>query len=199
VNSHYQELTPIGWDICILAGGLSSRMGRDKARLRLGRRTLLGHVRAAAGSLGLPVRVIRRDLVPRCGPLGGMVTGLRTTRATAVLFFSCDMPFVSPQLLREVMGGLDSPGAARRNGVFVRFRGAAGFPLALRRETLAVVERQIAAGELSLQALARRLRARSIRVPAGRKTELFNVNTPEDWARARALSATSYSLIRVNS
>ena len=38
----------------ILAGGRSRRMGGDKARLRLGRRTLLGHARALAAALGLP-------------------------------------------------------------------------------------------------------------------------------------------------
>ena len=56
-------------------------MGRDKSLVQLGRRTLLQHVRTAARSLGVPVRVIRRDSVPRCGPLGGIYTGLKRTRA----------------------------------------------------------------------------------------------------------------------
>ena len=69
-------------------------MGRDKSRLKLGRRTMLGHIRAEAKTLGLPVRVIRRDLVPRCGPLGGIFTALKTTSADGVLFLACDMPFI---------------------------------------------------------------------------------------------------------
>src|SRR5881394_2977065 len=88
--------------ICILAGGLSQRIGRDKARLRLGRRTLLGHVRRAAEAVGLDVRVIRKDLVPRCGPLGGIYTGLITSTHDAEVFLSCDMPFVTPDLIRKV-------------------------------------------------------------------------------------------------
>src|SRR6266566_1093085 len=86
-------------EICILAGGLSRRMGRDKSRLRLGRRTMLGHIRGEARKLGFPVRVIRRDAVPRCGPLGGVYTALKTTRAHAVVFLACDMPFVSADLI----------------------------------------------------------------------------------------------------
>src|SRR4051812_49032994 len=78
--------------ICVLAGGLSSRMGRDKADLRLGGRTLLGFIRAEARGLGLRLRIIRRDLLPRCGPLGGLYTGLKTSRAEAEIFLACDMP-----------------------------------------------------------------------------------------------------------
>src|SRR5213593_339204 len=90
-------------EICILAGGLSTRMGRDKARVRLGGRTLLGHVRANAMQSGLPVRVLRKDLIARCGPLGGIYSALRTTRRAAVLFLACDMPFVSAALLRSLV------------------------------------------------------------------------------------------------
>src|SRR5437867_5654697 len=84
--------------ICILAGGLSQRMGRDKSRLRLGSKTLLRLIRIEAGELGLPLRVIRRDLIPRCGPLGGVYTALKTSKAEAELFLACDMPFVSAGL-----------------------------------------------------------------------------------------------------
>ena len=55
---------PRSVEISILAGGLSSRIGRNKALLRLGRRTLLEHVRTSARDSGWPHRVIRRDLVP---------------------------------------------------------------------------------------------------------------------------------------
>jgi molybdopterin-guanine dinucleotide biosynthesis protein A len=168
-------------EVCILAGGLSRRMGRDKARLRLGRRTMLGHVRAAAGALHLPIRVIRRDAVRRCGPLGGIYTALRTTRADAVIFLACDMPFVSHALLRRL---LRDSGAAR-NGLFAHAGGRAGFPCILPRTALPVVADAITRGSLSLQALAKRLKARSLRLPRVFSRELRNVNTPADWQRVR--------------
>ena len=169
------------YETCILAGGRSSRLKRDKSRLRLGPRTLLGHARAVARQLGRPVRVIRRDLVPRCGPLGGVYTALRTTRADAVLFLSCDMPFVSVGLLRQVVGRLRPRAAA----AFVRHGGCAGFPFVLARTALPRVEGLLAAKELSLQDLAGALRAKAVRIARNRLHEISNVNTPADWARAR--------------
>src|SRR5262245_26747021 len=85
-------------EICILAGGLSKRMGRNKSRLSLGNITMLGHIRKTAEATGLPVRVIRRDCVPKCGPLGGIYTALKTTEADAILFLACDMPLVTTEL-----------------------------------------------------------------------------------------------------
>src|SRR6266487_6092145 len=114
-------------------------MGRDKARLRLGRRTLLGHVRAQAQKLGLPIRIIRRDLVARCGPLGGVYTALKTSRADAELFLACDMPFVSVGLLARLLSGL----GPRQDAVFSALDGPASFPFLVRVRALPIVEKQI--------------------------------------------------------
>src|SRR5690606_40516316 len=74
----------------ILAGGRSRRLGRDKARLLLGRRTMLEHVRAALGTVCSPLLVVGRapatavdrritwvaDRRPGWGPLAGLEAGL---------------------------------------------------------------------------------------------------------------------------
>ena len=172
------------FEICVLAGGLSSRMGQDKSRLRLGGRTLLGHSRATAKTTGLPLRVIRHDLVARCGALGGLYTALVTSRAEATLFLSCDMPFVSASLLEMLLRN------ARHNQhpLFVAANGLVGFPLILfRNPALAVVESQLQRMEFSLQRLAQALHARIIRRTTRQALELFNVNTPDDLKKARAL------------
>ena len=65
------------------------------------RAMLAAHVRAAARASGLPVRVIRRDCVERCGPLGGVLTALMSTRREAVVFLSCDMPFFTARTIRS--------------------------------------------------------------------------------------------------
>jgi molybdopterin-guanine dinucleotide biosynthesis protein A len=169
-------------EACILAGGLSSRMGRDKSRLHLAGRTMLARVRAAVKPLGLPVRVIRRDLVPRCGPIGGIYTALRTTRANTVLFLPCDMPFLTTELLKFFLTALRSGDSA----IFQRHGALAGFPCLLRREmALPIVERQIARSQFSLQSLAKTLRARPIRSNRGQAGTLANVNTLRDLQLAR--------------
>ena len=177
-------------EVCILAGGASSRMGRNKAALRLGGRTLLGHVRAVAKKLGLPVRVIRRDLIPGCGPLGGIHTALTTSRAAGSLFLSCDMPFVSVALLNRVLRRFN----AGTQALFVREERGVGFPFLLKRDCLPVVKRQLEQKQFSLQGLARALHAKTLRTARGQAQELFNVNTPDDWQQARKLWRTRRKL-----
>lgn len=156
-------------------------MGRDKSRLRVGAQTMLAHARQAAKALGLPVRVIRRDVVPRCGPLGGVLTALKTSRADSQLFLACDMPFVSVSLLRKLLQKLSHS----RGAAFTAVDGLAGFPFALRAACAPRVEAQIAAKEFSLQALARALRAALVVPPRSGARQTFNVNTTADLAAAR--------------
>jgi len=125
---------------------------------------MLGEIRVVANTLGLPVRVIRRDLVPRCGPIGGVHTAQKTSRFEAELFLACDMPFVSAEWLAALLAAFHRQPRA----LFTAVNRVAGFPVAaaggfagrrgadLRRK-------------YSLQELARALRARLIRrrAPAG--------------------------------
>jgi len=169
-------------EICILAGGLSTRMGRDKARMRLGGKTLLRRVRDIAGQTPWPVRVIRRDLVARCGPLGGVYTVLQTTQAERVLFLACDMPFITVELIERLIASRPS----KTGAIFTRdsAAGQVGFPFILRRDLLAKVERQLAERRHSLQTLAEQCRAKILAVRSA-GVLLHNVNTPDDWAAAR--------------
>ena len=163
----------------ILAGGQSRRMGGNKAQLRLGRRTLLGHARALAAALGLPCRVGAKDRQPGLGPLGGIETALRRARAGRVLFLGCDMPFLQPDLVERLLA-IDAPAA------FASVRARVGFPFFLAPEILPIVEARLEAGDLSLQDFSRKIRARRLRVPRADWPQLENLNTPADLAAARA-------------
>ena len=98
----------------VLTGGRSSRMGVDKAELRLGGRTLLEiAVRKLQGictevvisgqreRVPSGVRVLQ-DVWPDCGPMGGMVAALRDAGANPALFLPVDMPLLPQELLARM-------------------------------------------------------------------------------------------------
>ena len=173
----------LSMEICILAGGLSSRMGRDKTKIRINGRTFLTHIKTVAQSTSLPVRIIRRDIVARCGPLGGVYTALKSTKADAILFLACDMPFITGGFLDRLKKKL----RARTAAIFTCFEGKAGFPFILRSSALPVVEEQLRRRSFSLNALAETTRAKSFRSSRKEVSQLFNINTPEDWEKVREL------------
>jgi molybdopterin-guanine dinucleotide biosynthesis protein A len=103
----------------VLAGGASSRFGRDKALVRFDTRPLLleiielahacvAEVLVVAGDgkysdLGTDLKSIE-DQWPGEGPLGGIITALQHTAAADRpakwnLILSCDMPFLTPEWL----------------------------------------------------------------------------------------------------
>ena len=104
----------------ILTGGQSRRMGRNKALLELGSSTVVERVIAAAAPLaaecllitpdteafahlGLPVHP---DLHPQLGPLGGLHTALDRVSSPTVLLLACDLPFVTTGFLRFMVDQL---------------------------------------------------------------------------------------------
>ena len=104
----------------ILAGGKSSRMGRDKALLKFGEKTFLEHLAELLGSifeetfilvdhkeklceLELGETKIYEDLQRNSGSLGGIYTGLCYAKTQASCVLTCDMPFVDKIILRELV------------------------------------------------------------------------------------------------
>ena len=100
----------------ILAGGGSRRLGRDKATLELGGQALALRVAAAMAplvsdcwlitnqplahlGLGLPLVT---DLWPHQGPVGGLLTALFYARTPWVLAAAVDNPFPVAALIREL-------------------------------------------------------------------------------------------------
>ena len=107
----------------VLCGGRSTRMGRDKATLPFGNEVLLQRVVRLLGEVVDDIVVVGRgaqeypqlpenvrivhDEVEDKGPLGGLATGLKATRADAVYVTGCDVPFMKTavvDLLFERLG-----------------------------------------------------------------------------------------------
>lgn len=102
----------------ILAGGESSRMGRNKALLEVnGERMIETAYRRMAELFDevllvtntpesydfIPCRKIA-DIHPGMGPLGGIHAALSSTVAERAFVIACDMPGLNPRLIRELCG-----------------------------------------------------------------------------------------------
>jgi len=176
----------------VLVGGRSSRMGRDKALLPFEGRTLAGHVamvvREAAGSvtligppeayasLGFPVI---SDNFPGAGPLAGIETALRATRAEWNLVTACDMPGLSVAFLRELLSQ-----AASSQADCVLPCGPSGLPEPLcavyHRRCQPAIARGLAGGIRKVTAGLAGLRV--YYWPVDSERWFANVNTPREWA-----------------
>jgi molybdopterin-guanine dinucleotide biosynthesis protein A len=189
----------------ILAGGAASRMGADKAHLRLGGLTLVERaanaLRAVAGRVcvvsskpdagvfGLPVVPdLRRGL----GALGGLHSALARAEAEWAAVLSCDLPFVTGALLERLASlrgpAFDAVAPLQQDG-----RPQPLCTLYAPARCRPVLDELLRAGELRPRALLARVRTRWAAWDEWKDLEdagrLFhNVNTPEDFARAEELA-----------
>ena len=106
-----------GCSLVILAGGLSRRMGRDKASLPAGDGTLIEHLArrlapvvdetiVAGGSGRNRVAGVRMvdDHYPGLGPLAGIHAGLAAARYPHIWVVGCDLPDAEPALAHLFLG-----------------------------------------------------------------------------------------------
>jgi molybdopterin-guanine dinucleotide biosynthesis protein A len=196
----------------VLAGGRSSRMGRDKAVMVVGGRTLArraAHVVAAVAARVL-VADRGRGLVPGAasvadgpgrGPAAGLLGAVRAAPGRPLLVLACDLPGVPAGLLAALAGRAEradpAGGSAEGGPDLVLPRWARGVePLVgwYGPRALSALAAQVAAGEYSLGRLVERagLAVAWLEDEAlesfGDPEELFrNVNTPEDLDRLRQL------------
>lgn len=181
----------------LLAGGDSTRMGRDKTRVlfegeplasRVARalRECCENVTVASGD-GLRMAWLGwsqvADALPEAGPLGGIVAGLEAAPTVLVAVVAADMPFASPAVFRllasqwhgeDVVVPVSTRGLEPLHAVYT----AAAAP-ALR-----------AALEAGTRAVRDALAGLNVRLVSGPALEAadpsgrfaFNVNRPEDLA-----------------
>jgi molybdenum cofactor guanylyltransferase len=183
----------------ILAGGRARRLGgQDKSRLVIGGRSILQRQLDLLRGLADRVVVVAReperyadagvpvlaDAVPDCGSLGGIYTAVASA-AGPVLVLACDMPFVTAPFLAFVMeAGREADIAIPRTGdgyhpLCASYAPACADPLL----------RRIEAGMLKVTGILSDVRVREMGPaeiapfdPDG--LLLFNLNTPDDLARA---------------
>jgi len=183
----------------VLAGGQSSRMGRDKALLPYRDTVLVDwiarQVETAAGSatlVGPPERYrslghpVLADLRPGCGPLAGIETALSATPAEFNLIVACDLPNLTAELLAGLLA------AAIRHDADCTLPEAPGAPqpplcAVWRRRCRDAVREALDQGVRKLAHLLQQLRVSRWKLddPAW----AVNLNTPEQYRHQLARSS----------
>ena len=190
----------------LLAGGKSRRMGEDKRYLVVGEQTLLerglGVLRSMfhevlvviaqdSAPLDIDARVVR-DLVPDCGSLGGIYTGLTQATSPYIFAVACDMPFLNQAVITHFTNRKDTADivmarlATRLHPMHALYG----------KGCLPAMEQMIVARQLKIQELVSHA---SLRVQYVTEADLLsidpswrsfhNVNTPEDLEAACSLLA----------
>ena len=192
----------------VLAGGRSSRMGRDKALIPLAGRPMVKHAVELLTSAGLSATIAgaRPDLaqfapvIPDSdkdrGPLHGICRCLEQAQPELAVFLSVDMPLVPAGLILSLLEHAQDTG----NAVTLASLGGVPhtFPVVLRRDCLPVLSHELeqgsagcmrafraaaaAAGQADWALAVEDLPPHPSRIPPA--TWFLNVNTPEELAEA---------------
>lgn len=201
---------PFPIDSFILAGGSSTRMGRNKALLELGGVPMASRLADLLGPLAeqvtiigppqhfseLPVRV-HPDDETGLGPLGGIATALRFCRHNWAMVLGCDLPFLSrawlsylkqraAQSTAEALLPLNEKGQAEPLCAMYRKRAGEAIRAALARGV-----RKVTDGLTELQ--VENIPASEWKAFDSGGLLFKNMNTPEDYEQARAVFARGNS------
>jgi molybdopterin-guanine dinucleotide biosynthesis protein A len=186
----------------VLAGGRSSRLGRDKAVLELDGEPLLTRVvrtlsdlAAEVLVLGPPERAIHArgarvipDKHPGDGPLPALATALREMRGDRMIAVATDMPLLNAGLLAYLLD--------RSEGSDVTVPRVGGRTQQLHavyaRGCLPAIEAQLARDDLRVDGFFRSVRTLVIEEEEIARLDpkflsFRNVNTEADWAEVRRL------------
>lgn len=163
----------------VLAGGQSSRMGKNKALLAFQGVPMVEHMQKILKGAGIPDvyisgTVAGYEAIPDDEPLSGPGRAMAhllqkfSERYERLLFIPVDMPFMSEEVLRRL--------AAEPGNVFIKDH---PFPncLLTRGEVLTAH---------SVKGVLEEASARALEIAGGGKKDFLNLNTPEEWEKAVA-------------
>jgi molybdopterin-guanine dinucleotide biosynthesis protein A len=176
----------------VLAGGKSSRLGRNKALLPLHGKTVIEKVINEALCCVGVVTIItnsaedyahfgypcRSDVLPGGGPLSGIHAALTHCDTEYVLVVSCDIPLVNRELFQKLITAL--PG---HDIVIYKHKHFEPLCALYRRTCLPALEDLIAHGEYRIIDLFPTLRVKVLRI--GSADVFKNINTEADYEFVR--------------
>jgi molybdopterin-guanine dinucleotide biosynthesis protein A len=186
----------------ILAGGHSTRLGRNKAFLKVNGQPLIERIIDRLAQVSDEIIIVTNDveryehleatvvadMYPGKAALGGIHSGLQTASHFHSLVVGCDMPFLNVPLLRYMQGL-----TAGHDVVIPR---VAQYVEALHaiyaKSCLPHIERQLEVGELQIMGLFSTVRVayveqEEIEVFDPEHLSFFNINSQADLEKAREI------------
>jgi len=188
----------------VLAGGRSSRLGQDKAFLKVNGQFLMERIVDQLTQLSDEVIIVTNeaskyeqfeavvvgDAYPGKGALGGIYSGLMASTRSHCLVVACDMPFLNLSLLRYMQGlASDYDVVIPRIGKLTEALHAI-----YSRDCRPFIADLLEAGELRIVNFFSYVRVRyvdrdEVSIFDPEHLSFFNINMPEDLADARRIDA----------
>lgn len=182
----------------ILAGGKSSRFGKDKALMEYDNQSVVARLAAECAKVCSEVLIISdtgqkfnlpdvkeiKDNYRNCGPLGGLQAGLAAAKNEICLLMACDMPLLTAPLMECFL----SAALAAKCQIAIAKCGDDVEPMfgVYTKSLLPKAEENLAAGRRSLLSLTKNTDSRFFgeevwQKAADGKDVFFNVNYQRDY------------------
>ena len=183
--------------IAVLAGGKSSRMGRDKGLVVFRGKKMIEQVLKVAAAISSDILIIANseayrqfsypcfeDEIKDCGPMGAIFTALQQAKADKVLVLSCDVPLISASVLQQLAKncGEESALVASHDGQIQPLCGIYD------KKCIGFFKETIGLGNFQMKALLAEMDAKTMAFEGEAYNQAFlNINTPEDLAQIQKM------------
>lgn len=191
----------------VLAGGLSRRMGQEKAELNYAETSFLNYQLKKGQLLGIEERLISGyrgalvksfqeeilipDRIPNAGPLGGLEACFQASIRPYALVLPVDMPTVTISLLASLISGFrryikEECSAGKRPDIMILCHGGKEEPLAAiyPTELAALAREQILSKDRSVMGFMKAAGYRTLDVP-DLKDAFVNINDPGQYQKLK--------------
>ncbi|MDP6908259.1 MAG: molybdenum cofactor guanylyltransferase [Flavobacteriales bacterium] len=173
----------------ILAGGKSSRMGQDKGLIPLNGKPMIQHIIDPMAKICSRILIVTgnpmygmfgfelvADEAPDYGPVIGILSGLRISNTERNLVLSCDTPYITFDLLKELALKADDA------DVVVASSNLGIHPLisTYNKSCIPTFEQAVAKNEHRLQTVLESCIVKKFNVSPSDEALLKNINSKED-------------------
>ena len=174
----------------VIAGGKSSRFGSNKALALLGKKSMIEYSLDLLYQYTHDIYISGRreeykslnismieDIVSQKGPIGGIYSCLIKSQTEYNLILSCDMPFVSTQMIECLLRHAEANDVTyfknNKNEIYP-------FPGIYTTKCLSVIEQMLQANNYRMKYLLDNVSSNSCEVPTQDEYRLINIHRQED-------------------